>query len=253
MYIYDYKLCQRVIRRFDMHDMEIKNNNYQENVTAYQGKIRAVESRAPENNETQYNAYEAFIKLQADCENTPVNATNDNMKYATLEQWTNTIKPKLAKHGFSLSFSIVSQNVEQGNIISIQMKACLMYKNGQTFSARAVFPIDEAKQQKQFDNGNATQKVKCYERTPMQNMGATITYGRRYLIGMLLNLTTTQDDTDGCAIPAQKSKIETIKTLIKETNADEAKILQFAGVTNINDISWEKAAVIINKLSKRRQ
>lgn len=237
----------------------------QEDETILKRVIRTIDSKTPpeiisslvkthyieEADSIRIEAIKALIKVQAECTEIVQNASNGNVRYATLEQWTKAIRPILAKHNFALFFSMDQSTSLTPGEEKIVMVASLIHANGYEHIVKAYFPMDRTPHQRIFDNGNGNTKTVFYERTSMQNMGATITYARRYLLGMLLNITTTQDDNDGCAVPAHKSKIEEIKTLIQQTNTDPQRILKYAGVTQIDDISWEKAAVILTKLKTK--
>lgn len=175
-----------------------------------------------------------FINVQKQCSEIVQNASNGNIKYATLEQYTKAVRKIFADNNFCLIFKITDKSNLCASTPYIMITAKAIHVTGRALKASAMFPIDVQE-----------------KRTAMQNMGATITYARRYLIGMLLNITTTQDDNDGAAIPVSAQKLNEIRRLIKSTGTDMQKVLQFAGVKDINEVSWEKASIITHHLQKR--
>lgn len=99
--------------------------------------------------------------------------------FAKLEDINDGIRPTLQKYGFGVSFS-----VEQGQG-GITVTAKLLHRLGHSEKTSITLPID---------NSGSKNSV--------QGNGSTISYGKRYSICALLNI-STGDDTDG-NIPQQQ-------------------------------------------------
>ena len=75
--------------------------------------------------------------------------------------------------------------------------------------------------------------------TPTHAKASSVSYARRYLMCMIWNI-PTGDDNDGNGAEAEKideNKIKIIRDLIVETKADEAKFLGYLGVEKLEDMT----------------
>lgn len=99
--------------------------------------------------------------------------------YATFEDINDVIKPIMQGHGFAITFKV--ENVPGGmNITGI-----LMHRAGHRESTSMFIPLDTS------GSKNAVQAV-----------GSSTSYGKRYVMSALLNLTTRGEDDDGhAAVP----------------------------------------------------
>lgn len=100
--------------------------------------------------------------------------------YATFEDINDVIKPIMQTHGFAITFKV--ENVQGGmNITGI-----LMHRAGHRESTSMFIPLDTS------GSKNAVQAV-----------GSSTSYGKRYVMSALLNLTTRGEDDDGhAAVPS---------------------------------------------------
>lgn len=96
--------------------------------------------------------------------------------YATLEDIVDTVRPIMKKHGFAVSFRIQTQ--ERG----IQVTGVLMHKDGHREETSMLLPADTS------GSKNA-----------VQAFGSSTSYGKRYVLSALLNITTRGQDDDGHA------------------------------------------------------
>ncbi len=92
-----------------------------------------------------------------------------------LTKYIDAVKRTLAKHRFALFSRIKEQSLD--NII---IEMTLTHPSGNKISTERKFPYD-------------TKGCK----SNIQSVGSAITYARRYLLGMLLNAVSEDDDTDG--------------------------------------------------------
>jgi hypothetical protein len=77
-------------------------------------------------------------------------------------------------------------------------------------------------------------------RNAVQSHGSTITYAKRYLLTMLLNLVFTNDDDDGNASgakPSTEDMTKTLEELIVKVGADRQKFLEHFNVTEVADLA----------------
>ncbi|MBD9573780.1 ERF family protein [Pseudomonas sp. PDM23] len=98
---------------------------------------------------------------------------NGRYTYALWEDINETLKPILAKHGFSISFRM--PRCEKG----IEVEGVLTHRAGHSERTTIVLPADAS--------GN---------KNPVQAVASSVSYGKRYTAGALLNFTTHGEDDD---------------------------------------------------------
>ncbi|WP_062390864.1 ERF family protein [Pseudomonas abietaniphila] len=94
--------------------------------------------------------------------------------YALWEDINEMIKPVLARHGFGLTFR--TPRNEKG----IEVEGVLSHRAGHRETTSIVLPVDTSGSK----NG-------------VQAVASSVSYGKRYTAGLLLNITTTGEDDDG--------------------------------------------------------
>lgn len=100
--------------------------------------------------------------------------------YALWEDVNEMIKPVMAKHGFAITFR--TPRNERG----IEVEGVLSHRGGHRETTSIVLPVDATGSK----NG-------------VQAVASSVSYGKRYTAGLLLNITTTGEDDDGNGPPAQ--------------------------------------------------
>lgn len=99
--------------------------------------------------------------------------------YATFEDINDVIKPIMQAHGFAITFKV--ENTSGG----LSVTGILMHRAGHRESTTMLLPLDTS------GSKNAVQAV-----------GSSTSYGKRYVMSALLNLTTRGEDDDGhAAVP----------------------------------------------------
>lgn len=153
-------------------------------------------------------------------------------KYAKLEDIDVAIRPLCAKHGFS--FSVDSEPVQGGVSFTCRMA----HRDGHSETRRLVLPLDQGA-----------------GRNAVQSMGSTVSYARRYLLGMHLNLVTRDEDDDGKGGAAAVSgeQAANLRALIDETGANEERFLKWAGATSVEGVLASKYAAAVKLLEERRR
>lgn len=136
--------------------------------------------------------------------------------YALWEDINDQIRPILAKNGFALTFK-----VGQDGPMRV-VTAFLRHRDGHKEETTLSLPLDTTG----FKND-------------VQAVGSSLSYAKRYTAMALLNITTTGEDDDGQRAgtdhisPAQKDELI---ALMKETNSDTAKFLQWISAQSLDEI-----------------
>ncbi|VEJ46140.1 ERF family protein [Bartonella vinsonii] len=188
--------------------------------------------------EIERQNYERFASdlsnMQIEYQKIQKNSTNThtNSQYATLDQYIDAVKNTLAKHRFSLFSRIKEQSSD-----SIIIEMTLTHPSGNKISTEGKFPYD-------------TKGCK----STIQSVGSAITYARRYLLGMLLNVVSEDDDTDGNT-PIKKAfpqQINEIRRLMVQTNTEEGNVLTYAKVEKLDDMSEGQAQTVLHLLKDKQ-
>lgn len=104
------------------------------------------------------------------------------IKYATLEDISDIVKPIMKTHGFAISFKV--EHAAAG----LSITGILMHRAGHREQTTMLLPIDTS------GNKNAVQAV-----------GSSTSYGKRYVMCALLNITTRGEDDDAySAVPSNQ-------------------------------------------------
>ena len=118
---------------------------------------------------------------------------HNKAKYARLEDINEAIRPTLQKYGFAVTFRTKQADK------TLTVTAILSHRMGHSEETDLILPLDTS------GSKNAVQAV-----------GSTISYGKRYALCLLLNI-STGDDTDGNMPTAgHEVKPEIQKTAIKD-------------------------------------
>lgn len=103
--------------------------------------------------------------------------THTDKTYATLDDINVTLKPIMQAHGFAISFKV--ENTGAG----VNVTGILMHREGHREETTMLLPVDIGK-----------------GRNAVQAVGSSTTYGKRYVMCALLNITTGEmQDDDGRA------------------------------------------------------
>lgn len=181
----------------------------------------------------------AMARLQAKLPQVNKYGVGKNSKFAKLEDIDTIIRPLLAEEGFSFSFD------EEGHSEkTLTFIAKLSHQQGHSETKRLTVPIDAAAKNRE---GNAV-------RPAIQDTGSTVSYARRYLIKMHLNLIETNEDTDGN--PTKKitdQQALDIEAMLTEVKGDRAGFLKYMGVESIADILERDHKKAIESLNAKRR
>lgn len=175
--------------------------------------------------ETEFNA--ALAAMQAEIPSVAERGTGHNIKYATLEDIVDVVRPIMNKYGFAITFS-----VEQADK-SITVVGELVHKGGHSKKTSMMLPHETS------GSKNAVQAI-----------GSSISYGKRYVLCAMLNIATRKEDDDGYAavpeipkppisMPRFRSALEQMKT---EPSKKAAIIKQLDGFSLTTEQEMEFAS-----------
>lgn len=135
--------------------------------------------------------------------------------YAQWEDINTAIRPVLQKHGFALTFRTDFKN-------GITVTGVLSHRAGHREETSITLPSDAS------GGKNAVQAV-----------ASSVSYGKRYTAGALLNLTSHGEDDDAYAaaieVITEAQEIQ-INDMLEATGSDKAKFLKWLKVESISAI-----------------
>lgn len=158
-----------------------------------------------------------------------------SMSFARYEDLDKALRPLYVAEGFSLSF--ISEPSEKG----IVLVAVLAHSAGHQKTSRLQLPADAGA-----------------GRNPLQALGSSLSYARRYLTCDIFNVITVGEDTDA-NLPEDsltQEQVDDITRLIQECNMNDAakgKFLKFMEVEAIKDITQGAYAPAMNYLQAMRR
>lgn len=127
------------------------------------------------------------------------NSGNVRSRYALWEDVNKQIKPVLKKYGFALLFTLTTG--ENKIIVS----GSLVHKAGHQIATEIPLPSD--------DSGS---------KNKVQAIGSSVSYGKRYVAFMLLNLTSGESDDDGVLAGGSSEYIEWSSRIAEATKENIA-------------------------------
>lgn len=183
----------------------------------------------------------AMSKCQAELPVVIKNQDNSHTrsKYADLAAIENQAMPVIHKNGFAVSFQPDGYNANG----ELRILWEISHEDGHSRNGVGEIPVDGA---------GAKGGV---NKTGTQAFGSTATYGRRYLLCMLFNI-STGDDKDGNA-PKQEVEFISdeqqmkIRELLEVTESDEKQFLSLGGISNLSDMAVNQFDNAMNILKQR--
>jgi uncharacterized protein YebE (UPF0316 family) len=161
---------------------------------------------------------DALSKAQSSIENVSKDKQAYGYKYADLASCLAAVKKPLADNGLSVS-QIVSQDREGKQMLV----TLLMHKSGQWL--KSIFALE-----------NVVMK-QC---NSLQQLGAGITYARRYALSAIVGLTQEDDDAMSLGKAQVKEKeLNPVKELINLCNESKLNLKEFTGYHAINSSNLE--------------
>jgi len=153
-------------------------------------------------------------------------------RYSRLEDIDAAVRPLLARHGFSLAFDSESKDGKQF-LITCE----LSHEAGHKRTRSVLLPLDAS----DFRSG-------------VQSVGSTLTYGRRQLLKLQLNLVERGEDLDGTSLAyISPEQVKDLDALINEVNADKKRFLAYLGVNSLEEIAERDYKTAVANLERKRQ
>ena len=160
----------------------------------------------------------------------------ERSRYAKLEKIDDVIRPLLAEEGFSFAFDSKSTD---GKLFTITAK--LSHREGHSEEKSIVLPMDASDY-----------------RSNVQSIGSTISYAKRQLVKMHLNIIESDEDDDGNGGNSviTEDQVRDLETLIQDTGANFDKFLEYMGVGALDEIlkrHYDKAVVALETKKRSRK
>lgn len=153
--------------------------------------------------------------------------------YALWEDINTAIKPHLKQYGFALTFRTDFAN-------GITVTGVLSHKSGHKESTSITLPSDKS--------GN---------KNDVQAVASSVSYGKRYTAGALLNLTSHGEDDDAYAAggPERVSdeQAATLRDMLESTGANKAAFLGWLKVDSIEKIPAQAYAQALAALKAKEK
>lgn len=204
-----------------------------------------MEDRAREDDERQ--AKKAYFAAMSKCQSElPVvvkNRKNDHTRsnYADLAAIEEQAMPVIHRHGFAVSFQPDGYN-DKGEL---RVKWEISHEGGHSREGVGEIPVDGAGSQGKVN------------KTGTQAFGSTATYGRRYLLCMLFNI-STGDDRDGNRVPDEplerinEAQLNRLRDLLEQTESDVAKFCELGRFEALPDMLAKDFDAAIRLLEQKK-
>jgi hypothetical protein len=203
-----------------------------------------MEDRAREDEERRAKKayFAAMSKCQAELPVVTKTRKNTHTKstYADLAAIEEQAMPIIHRHGFSVSFQPDGYN-DKGELRILWEIA---HEEGHSRNGVGEIPVDKAGAQGTVN------------KTGTQAFGSTATYGRRYLLCMLFNI-STGDDADGNNQtvddgPISEEQAARIRDLASEVGADLEKFCAYFKIEAVPDLPASQFQRAVQSLEKKR-
>jgi hypothetical protein len=153
-------------------------------------------------------------------------------RYAKIEDIDMAIRPLCAEFGFAFSFD--SKATAGGTEYSCK----LSHRDGHSETKALVLPLDSGA-----------------GRNAVQSAGSSISYAKRYLLGMHLHLVTRDEDDDGNGghRPVTAEQAAEVRAALASVNGNEARFLNWLAARSFEEIpaaNYDRAMKFIDEKRK---
>ncbi len=183
----------------------------------------------------------AMMQAQGEMRHIAADANNPQTRsrYATYAALDAKVRPIYSKHGFSISFD-TGEGAPEGCIRIL----CFVALGGHSRTYHIDMPADG----KGAKGGDVMTKTHA--------TGAGVTYGRRYLLGMIFNLVIGEDDDGNAAAETganiTQDQVGDIVALIESVNADKGKFLQFFRIGSLSELPVRRFGEAVAMLNAKK-
>lgn len=181
----------------------------------------------------------AMTQLQAEIPQIDKLGQGKNSKYSKLEDIDVILRPLLKQYGFNITFDEESHTDRD---VTFVMK--VSHEQGHKETRRLTVPKDTA----------ATNREGKGIRPAIQDAGSTVSYARRYLLKMHLNIVERDEDTDGeSREPISEEQARDLEAAIDEVRYDRTRFLKYMQVGDVRDIRKTNLNVALHAIEAKRQ
>lgn len=173
---------------------------------------------------------DAFAGMQTDIPVVERKGKAHNGMYGRWEDIVERVAPVLSKHGFAISFRVNTLDK------ALQVTCILSHRDGHREDTSYTLPLDTS--------GN---------KTPIQSVGSTTSYAKRYLACAMLNIATRGEDNNGDATDGTitDEQQETLKALLEQANGHPGKFLEFAKSPSFAEIKARDFDRLVKTLKQK--
>lgn len=162
-------------------------------------------------------------------------------KYASYAALDRALRPIYTAHGFSLAFD--TDDTPKADHVRV---VCRVKRAGHTETHHLDMPADG----KGAKGGDVMTKTHA--------TGAAVTYGKRYLLGMVFNIAVGEDNDGNHSrndmSPISGEQVRTLESLIDGAGADRAAFLKYLGIGELAELPAAKfRAALLALQAKKRQ
>ncbi len=184
-------------------------------------------------NEAMTACQKAMRSIAADSEN---NQTHS--KYASYAALDKALRPVYTTNGFAISYDTAdSPKADHVRVLAY------VTRGGYSRSYQVDMPADG----KGAKGGDVMTKTHA--------AGAAMSYGMRYLLKMIFNVSVGEDDRDGNEDYERisESQVADLEALLSETGSDKAKFLKWIKVASLADINVNAYPSIVKMVEAKRK
>lgn len=170
--------------------------------------------------QAEFEFNQAMSKAMAEIPSFEKGKEGHNFKYATFESINKKVKPIIAKHKLFITFMT---DFQSDNHVMITAK--ITHESGHSQETSMRFPFDASG-----------------SKNTIQATGSAISYGKRYTMNALLNITTHDEDDDGFSTSKTIGEKEIIRLNngLDKSGVKLADICKYMDVERLSDIKLEK-------------
>lgn len=180
----------------------------------------------------------AMARLQARLPQIDKDGNAKNSKFARLESIDVIVRPLLADEGFSLSIDEESHTEK-----TVTFLAVMSHKDGHSETKRLTVPIDVASKNREGVS----------IRPAIQDAGSTVSYARRYLIKMHLNIIEKDEDTNGeKTAKVSADEVLDLNTQIQDTKSNLALFLKHFRIEKLADLPKSRHGEALQMLAAKK-
>ena len=154
--------------------------------------------------------------------------------YATFEDINDAVKPILQKHGFAMTFRTEVKDNQ------IAVTGVLMHRAGHREETSLPLPSDTSG-----------------SKNTVQAIGSSVSYGKRYVMSALLNITTRGEDDDGGGAGTQyisDSQAADLNALLEEVGADKGAFCRYFKIESVEKlpVNAYKQAIAMTEAKRKK-